>query len=323
MSTTWRAVTPVLLDNFVAHRLKTPSARGFWPKPDTIKRDLQAVRDWLIWNEERELTGPIRSAHTNRPLPQQDREEVHVVTQEQEDFILKRSRWIYEGSRGLRFPEIVNGKEVLHNACQTGWEKGAFRLYFLLMIRCGLRPDEALHMRWDEIYLESNPPFFKLKRMYDEHDKPLRKLKTAKSEDAVSIARYVRPEDRDEWSGASEGVDLVKEIRDFKDQLRTEQKLTPFVFGRLDPFVNNYTFPTDSFIWRALKYECKDNKLKAYSCRHTVGTRLAARGFSSEQIARVLRNTSRVCERYYIAGTRVHDVFDVSTGQRLQIRDVG
>lgn len=105
MSTTWRAVTPVLLDNFVAHRLKTPSARGFWPKPDTIKRDLQAIRDWLIWNEERELTGPIRSAHTNRPLPQQEREEIHVVTQEQEDFILRRSRWIYEGSRGLRFPE--------------------------------------------------------------------------------------------------------------------------------------------------------------------------------------------------------------------------
>lgn len=317
--TTWRDTVPALLDDYVQHRLQTPSARGFWPKPDTVKRDLFALRDWLLWNEERELTGPIRSAHVIRPLPKQERNEVHTITPMQEQFILERSRFIFEGCRGLRFPDKRNGQDVMTQARQTGWERGAFRLYFLLMIRCGLRPAEALHLRWDEVYLDCEPPILKLKRIMSEGGDYVRKLKTAKSEDAITIPRYVRPEHRDRWSGPSEGVDLVKELREFREQLTAAGKIGEWVFGR-EWRPGDFEFPDDAFIWRGLKHETNDPDLKAYSCRHTVGTRLAARGFSSEQIARVLRNTSRVAERYYIAGTRMRDAFDVATGQRVQVK---
>lgn len=318
--TAWRDVNPVLLDEFVAHRLQTPSARGFWPKPETVQRDLVAIRSWLIWNEERELTGPIRSGHAMRPLPAQERDEVHVITPEQEKIILDRARWVVEGGRGLRFPNVRDGRQVMTNARQTGWVPGAFRLYVLLMLRCGLRPAEALNLRWDEVLLEANPPILQLRRRYDEYGRPLRKLKNANAENAVTIARYVRPEHRDEWSGPGEGYDLVKELRSFRDEAKREGRFGPWVFGRCDEFTGEVEFPDDAFIWRALKHETSDQKLKAYSLRHTMATRMAARGFTAEQIARVLRNTTRVAERYYIAGTRELDAFDIQTGQRVQVR---
>jgi integrase len=318
--TTWRDTNPALLDEFVQHRLGTPSARGFWPKPETISRDLVAIRDWLVWNEERELTGPIRSAHAMRPLPRAEREEIHVITVEQENVILDRARWVQDGARGLRFPNVRDGREVMTNARQTGWLRGAFSLYVLLMLRCGLRPAEALKLRWDEVFLDANPPVLQLRRRFDEYGRPLRKLKTAKSQDAITIARYVRVEHRDQWSGPAEGYDLVELLRDFRDELKQADAYGPWVFGKCEPFTGEVEYPDDAFIWRALKYETGDARVKAYSLRHTLGTRLAARGFTAEQVARVLRNTARVCERYYIAGTREHDAFDIRTGQRVQVR---
>lgn len=320
--TTWCDTVPKLLDEYVQWRLKTPSARGFMPNPDTIKRDLQVVRDWVLWNEERELTGPIRSAHVIRPLPKHEREEIHFLTPEQEKFILDRARWIHEGGRGLRFPDVRNGRETMTNARQTGWVEGAFRLYFLLMMRQGLRPAEAMHLRWDEVFLDADPPLMKLQRIEDDEGKAVRGLKTKKSEDAVTIARCIRPEARDQWSGPSEGVDLVAELREFKDRQKAECTLGDWVFGKVDQWTNEIVFPDDSFIWRALKHETNDPNLKAYSCRHTVGTRLSARGFQAEQVSRVLRNTARVCERYYIAGTRLRDAFDINTGQRVQVKSI-
>lgn len=318
--TAWRDVNPVLLDEFVAWRLQTPSARGFWPKPATVQRDLITIKKWLVWNEERELTGPIRSAHAMRPLPAEEREDVHVITPQQEKVILDRARWVAEGNRGLRYPDNVNGKPVMKNARQTGWVPGAFKLYLLLMLRCGLRPAEALKLRWDEVFLEADPPMLQLRQRHDEYGRPMRKLKTAKSQDAITIARFVRREHRDEWSGPAEGYDLVKELRSFRDEAKREGRFGPWVFGRCEELTGEVEFPDDAFIWRALKHETGDTRLKAYSLRHTLATRMAARGFSVEQIARVLRNTTRVCERYYIAGTREHDAFDVHTGKRVQIR---
>lgn len=318
--TAWQDVRPALLDNFVSYRLRTPSARGFWPKPDTVQRDLIAIRNWLCWCEEQELTGPIRSAHVMRPLPRQERDEIHVITPDQERILLERARWVVEGGRGLRFPALRDGKQVMVNARQTGWRPGAFKLYVLLMLRCGLRPAEALKLRWDELRLQDQPPLIRMRRRYNEYGRPIRKLKTSKSEDAITLARRIPPGHRDQWSGVSEGFDLVEELELYQQQERAAGTLNPWVFGQEAPDRSDGEFPDDAFIWRALKHETGDQKLRAYSCRHTLGTRLAARGFSSEQIARVLRNTPRVCERHYIAGTRELDAFDVHTGQRVQVR---
>ena len=75
----------------------------------------------------------------------------------------------------------------------------------------------------------------------------------------------------------------------------------------------------DVFIFKALQHETGDPCLRPYSCRHTLATRLVARGFTLEQVARVLRNSVAVCERHYVAGTRVHDAFDIATGARVQV----
>lgn len=309
--TRWTDVCPTLVDNFLCVRCKCLTRKGTYVNIHTVERDLIALKEWVVWNEEQEMTGPIRSPYIMRPLPAVPHEEVHFLSPEEEQAILDRSRWIYEGARGLRFPEERKGRQVLTNARQTGWERGAFRLYFLLMMRQGLRPFEAIKLRWDDMSLYSKPAFMRLQPLLNSDSG--RSLKTPKSADAITIARAATT--LDEWSGPCEKIDLLAELRRFATNAHG-----PWVFGTEDPFTKQVVFPDDDFIWRALRYELKDKKLRAYSCRHTVGTRMSARGFSAEEIARVLRNSPRVCERFYIAGTRERDAFDINTARRVQIR---
>lgn len=309
--TRWNDVCPTLVDNFLCVRCKSLTRKGTYVNIRTVERDLIALKEWILWNEEQEMTGPIRSPYIMRPLPTAPREEVHFLTPSQEQSVLDRSRWIYEGSRGLRFPETRNGKPNMHNARQTGWRRGAFRIYFLLMMRQGLRPSETVQLRWDDLFLYSKPAFMRLRPMLNSESG--RVLKTAKSADAITIARAATHSD--EWSGPCERIDLLAELRRFAAKANG-----PWVFGVEDPFTKQPIFPDDDFIWRALRYELKDEKMRAYSCRHTVGTRMSARGFSAEEIARVLRNSPEVCQRFYIAGTRERDAFDINTARRVQIR---
>lgn len=309
---TWIAVTPKIVNDFFNFRLNQPSRLGGRLSTKTITRDLTPIRDWLAWNEMREGTGTSRSAYVAYlidNMPHEEAPEVHIITPYLEQRILDRCHCIGRGDSQLRYPDFRYGRSEMHKATEVGWAKGAFALYFVLMMRQGLRPQEAIRLRWDELDLTSYPCVLRLRRLNDERGVPIRKLKTAKSQDAITLGRAVYKQDRDQWSGICDGLDVAILLRDFQQHARG-----PWVFGNeLGQFPNEYG------IWRALKHEMQEPDLRAYSCRHTLATRMAARGFTLEQIARVLRNTVASCEKYYVAGTRTHDAFDVMTGQRVQV----
>lgn len=243
------------------------------------------------------------SAHVVNPFPPEDRGEVHIITPAQERQILARAQDIRHGDRTLRFWQTYKGLRHFKLAHMGGWKPGAFRLYFAVMMRQGLRPAEARCLRWDELFLDAKVPVMRLRRIIDQEGATVRSLKTNKSMDTVTLAKPSTF--RDVWRGACDDLDIAEELRDFRKHADG-----PCVFG---PRLNEHE------IFRALKRELADDGLRPYSCRHTLATRMIARGFTLEDVSRVLRNSVAVCEKYYCAGTRVHDAFDVATGRRIQI----
>lgn len=303
--TSWQDVRPVLVDNFIKERLEPPAGSGFRPvSPGTVARDVAALREWLEWNEELELTGPIRSQYLVGRIVDKRQVDKFVLTDEQADWLLQRARWVKTGQTSLKFIEPGTGKRK--SAWCAHWPEGAFLLFCRLGLVMGLRPRELFWLAWEDFTPKGDTAVLRVQDHWDGN-----KLINEVKRGVASARRLLLP------------AELWSELQAFRGREEQAGRLRRFIFAIEAPDRPcGWIKPEIHFIFKALKLELGDSRLVANTLRKTCGQRLRDKGLDYFAIAQFLGHSPTTCMRYYVQDCREDEAFDPATCKPVRLARV-
>lgn len=296
--TTWLDVRPAIVDKFLQERLEPPPGSGLQPvKPGTVARDVAAVREWLEWNEENDLAGPIRSRYLlGRVVDKRDISKF-TLTDDQATWLLQRARWVKAGQRSLKLIEPGTGK--VKSAWCAHWPEGAFHLFVRFGLELGLRPREMFWLAWEDFTdLNGTGVLLVQDHVQEGTNVVINEVKKGSN----SRRKLVVP------------ASLWTELQEFKIREEKEGRLRRFVFAVEAPDVRGgWKKPEVHFIVKALKRELGDDRFVLNTLRKTCGQRLRRAGADYFAISQFLGHSATTCMRYYVQDCRDDEAFDPAT----------
>lgn len=303
--TSWLDVRPEIVDKYIAERLEPPPGSGFAPvKPGTVARDVAALREWIEWCEERELTGPVRSRYLIGRVVDKRTVDKFVLTDEQADWLLQRAQWVKTGQTSLKFIEPGTGKRK--SAWCAHWPEGAFRLFCRFGLELGLRPRELSWLAWED-FTEGPSGAVLAVQDHWEGTRLINEVKRGVS----SKRRLLVP------------ADLWTQLEEYKAREEQAGRMRRFMFAIEAPDrQGGWMKPEIHFIFKALKLELGDNRLVANTLRKTCGQRLRDRGLDYFAIAQFLGHSPTTCMRYYVQDCREDEAFDPATCRPVKLARV-
>lgn len=253
----WADLTPDLVSRYIDARQLAGTS------PETIRKDVQALKSLLSWCEAKEPHAPRLSHLLTRLSPPVMTKEPTALTLSQERELLKQALRVHPTAP--RFGTVRD------------WPLPSFYLLCRLGLLMGLRPGELKWLHWSELHLEANP-FLALRNL------PERPLKTPLAATPLEIPPQ-----------------LAQELQAYQRTSRGRGRgQHDYLFARKTS--SGWQAPYYDSIWRHLAVICKTPGLNCQWLRHTCATRRMEQGWNLVQIRNWLRHTStQTCEKYYIA----------------------
>jgi integrase len=306
--TSWMDFRPTLIDKFLKHRLEPTCGAGVEKvvKSGTVARDVAAVKLWLEWNEESELTGPIRSRYLAGRVTDKREISKFALSDEQAGWLLQRSMWIYAGQSSLKFEgtaKRAGGAPRMKSATCTHWRPGAFHLFVRFGLELGLRPRELFWLAWEDFSRGEDGRIAVEVQDHGEGNRVLNEVKKG----SFSHRRLILP------------ADLARELEDCRESWGgTSARRFLFAYPRPDK-PGGWIKPEISFIFKALKREMNEPRLVCNTLRKTCGQRLRRAGLDYFAIAQFLGHSATTCMRYYVSDCRDTEAFDPATCKPVQL----
>jgi len=236
--------------------IQTRTAAGF-TGTDTARK-LAALKTWVLWCEEAAGTGTAisgciryrRRGVACQPAPL-------ALSRTEVDWLLGRSAVIHSGA-----PDW--------GATAKDWRPLAFRTFLLLGLEAGLRPSETLWLRWDEIDLDADVPFVKLREL------PERGLKNSHASTPLELSPAV-----------ASALGLYRER-------------CPGLYLFAVPNGQGQRKPRYARIWDRLRRESGIEHLNAHVLRRTFAT-FASHGLDLQGLVNVMRHNNPITvQRHYL-----------------------
>jgi integrase len=293
--TTWRDVRPDIVDNYITERLDVVKA-------DTVARDVAALREWLEWNEERELSGPVRSQYLRGRIVEKRQANRFALTDTQAEWLLQRAWWVQRGQKSLKFLCPSSGRRK--SAWCAHWEPGGFHLFTRFGLELGLRPRELFWLAWED-FNETDSGLVLSVQDHGHEGRAINEVKAGRH----SRRQLVVPDG------------LRAELETWRDDREKDGSLRRFLFAWPRPDKREgWIKPEISFIFKALKEELPnadgtvgDKRLVCNTLRKTCGQRLRRKGLDYFAIAQFLGHSATTCMRYYVEDCREDEAFDAVT----------
>lgn len=319
----WRDVTPALVDRFIAWRMETPAAHrwrqvpgeaegGRLVKPATIARDVEALARWLAWNEEREMTGSIRSVYLRGRVSERRQGDTFSLTRAQQDELLRCARLVQRGQDALKWsaPGKKRGTMRRKSATCTHWPPGAFHAFCRLGLELGLRPRELFWVAWEDFSeLGEGRAVLEVRDHHAEVNGRrvlINAIKTRQSRRKLLVP-----------------ADLWAELTSLRESLQAAGDLRRFLFAvRDDRTPHGWAKPEISFAFRALKDALAEPRLVCNTLRKTCGKNLRDQGLDYFAVAQFLGHSPQTTLQHYVSDCRQEEAFDPVSAKPVKLAEV-
>ncbi|MBX3459227.1 MAG: tyrosine-type recombinase/integrase [Planctomycetes bacterium] len=312
----WRDVTPLVLDQYVAHRKaddgsgrhRKGPARAL--KPDTIMRALQDLRLWIEFNEERELTGAIRSQYLRGRVRETRTPDQFALSPAQTARVLELALLAHRDNDGpdrLRFTEGDKRKAAwcVHFAPRAFW------LLCRLGLSLGLRPRELFWLAWDDFTPRGTGAVLEVRDHSIERDGRLVHVNTIKT--PQSRRKLLVP------------AELWAELRAYQARQESERLAgetpAPFLFAvRDDRQACGWAKPEVSFIVRAMKEALGEPRFRLNTLRKTCGTNMRRdKSLDYFAVAQFLGHSPATTLKHYVKDAADDQAMDPATGKPVDL----